>query len=59
MTSNSPIGSHESVKAKRTRVAKPQTQPNHGYSSIDIERSRDWMPAEELLEAAQATLGNL
>jgi anti-anti-sigma regulatory factor len=37
---------------KRARAAKPQAELDRGRASIDVERSGDWMPAEELLAAA-------
>jgi anti-anti-sigma factor len=43
-------------KAKRTRVAKPQAVLEQHSALIDAERSGDWMPAEELWEAAQAAV---
>jgi len=57
MTSERPKGLHKNGKAKRTHVVKPQTQSNHGHTAIDVERSGDWMPVEDLREAALGALG--
>jgi anti-anti-sigma factor len=56
MKSERATGQDGSGKAKRTRVAKPQAAPEQGTTSINAEHSGDWMPAEELWEAAQAAV---
>ncbi|MGA9672193.1 MAG: STAS domain-containing protein [Terracidiphilus sp.] len=39
-------------KEKRVRAAKPSVELNLRHTLINVERSGDWMPAEELREAA-------
>jgi ABC-type transporter Mla MlaB component len=41
-----------SVKAKRARLAKPNGEQNPARTIIEVERSGDWMPPEELRAAA-------
>jgi len=43
-------------KQKRSRIVKPEEVLDLEYASINAERSGDWMPAEELWEAAKAAL---
>jgi len=43
-------------KAKRTHAAKPQAEQDREPISIDIECSGDWIPAEQLRDAAMAAL---
>jgi anti-anti-sigma regulatory factor len=45
-----------SGKAKRTRAAKPQAVLDGARACIEIERSGNWMPAEELRDAALGAL---
>jgi len=49
-------GSGGDGKAKRTRANKPQVVLEQSSSSIDAERSGDWLPAEDLREAAKAAV---
>lgn len=57
MKSNSPSGHDGKCKAKRTRAAASRTGLDRACVSIDVERSGDWMPADELWEAARTVLG--
>ncbi len=41
-----------SGKVKRPRTAKRQTKQDSGRFSIDVDRSGDWMPVQELRDAA-------
>jgi anti-anti-sigma regulatory factor len=43
-------------KVKRARAAKPKAEPDCEPLLISVERSGDWMPAEELLATAQTAL---
>jgi anti-anti-sigma factor len=43
-------------KVKQTHIAKSQTELDREPISIDIERSGDWMPAEQLRDTAMAAL---
>lgn len=43
-------------KTKRMRAVKPQAGPGPEYISINIERSGDWMPAEDFRVAALGAL---
>jgi len=53
------LSGHDGIaKSKRTRVAKQKTDPDCRSASINVVRSGDWMPAEELLEAAKTVLGD-
>lgn len=52
MTINRSNGKNGSGTVKRARAAKPQAEQDRGRLSIDVERSGDWMPAEELRAAA-------
>ena len=45
-----------SAIAKRTRGSIPQGKPDQRHAVIELERSGDWMPAEELRETALAAL---
>jgi anti-anti-sigma regulatory factor len=45
-----------SRKAKRAHVAVPQAESSPGQTVIDVDRSGDWMPADELRAASLAAL---
>jgi anti-anti-sigma regulatory factor len=52
MTSDSLNGPRGRGKANQPRVVKAQTEPGREHAAIDVERSGDWMPVDELREAA-------
>ncbi len=56
MTSDLTNGRAGGSKAKRTRIATPQAELDRGRTQIDVERSGDWMPADELRGAALSAL---
>lgn len=56
MTSERPNGPGGSRRAKRTRATELQIEPDRGRTSIEIERTGDWMPAEEFRDAALGAL---
>ena len=43
-------------RAKRAHVAMPQAEPRPAQTVIDVDRSGDWMPADELRAAALSAL---
>lgn len=58
MTSERPKGLHKSGKGP-ARAVKPQTRSNLGHIALDVERSGDWMPVEDLREAVLGALGTV
>ncbi|MGD0126287.1 MAG: STAS domain-containing protein [Terriglobia bacterium] len=56
MTNESPDEGKQNAKAGRAHRATPRTQRNEKQSSIRVERSGDWMPVEELWQAARAAV---
>ena len=56
MTTKRPKGTGRSVKAKGARGSMPQEKRDQQHAVIELERSGDWMPAEELRETALAAL---
>jgi anti-anti-sigma factor len=57
MTIDRSIQEEARGKAKRTRATRLPVEQQGEAVSLDVERSGDWMPAEELREAALAALG--
>lgn len=52
---NHPSNPHEkSAKTSPVRLPEPQAEPNLEQQLIEVERSGDWMPAEELHASAVA-----
>ena len=56
MTSTRSRRQDRQAKALRTQQAGLEPQPNPEPACIEVDRSGEWMPAEELVEAAQAAL---
>jgi anti-anti-sigma regulatory factor len=52
MTNESPNGLNQSAKVRKARVTKQQVEQSRERTVIAVERSGDWMPADELREAA-------
>jgi len=46
----------EECQTKRVRAVKPQAEPGQRCTAIHVERSGDWMPAEDFREAALGAL---
>lgn len=56
MTAKRPKGTGRSAKAKGAQSVMPHEKCGQQCAVIELERSGDWMPAEELREAALAAL---
>lgn len=56
MKNDSPTPQQASARARQTRSASRQTEAHPEPQLISVERSGDWMPADELRESALAVL---